>query len=256
MNATTTVVLAERMLTHWRRHPLIPLQSLALPTLLLLIYHLVVSKSLVRITGADNLAALVPTCTVAGGMMAAIGVGFHLAEERDSGLLSRLWVLPVARGSFLAGTLLAEAVRTLFAGTVILAVGMVLGLRFEGHWLAVVPFLLIPVLVVVVFAAVVIAIASRAQGSALLTLLGTLSLGMAFCTGGVAPVELFPSWVQPAISAQPLTPVVNAMQALVLGEPAGSWLLGVLAWVVGLGAIFGPLAVRGYRAAAEAGSAG
>ena len=32
----TTAILAERMVTHWRRNPVIPMQSLLLPTLLLL----------------------------------------------------------------------------------------------------------------------------------------------------------------------------------------------------------------------------
>lgn len=253
---STTVVLAERMLTHWRRHPVVPMQSLLLPTLLLLTYHLVVGKSMVRLTGADNLSALVPMCTVAGAMMGAIGAGFQLPAERDSGLLSRFWVLPVRRGSFLAGTLVSEAIRTLAAGIIILAVGVALGLRFDGGWSAVIPFLLLPVLVVIVFATIVISVAVRTNSTALLTLLGTASIGMAFCTGGVAPVELFPGWLQPLIRLQPLTPVVDAMQALAQGEPAGSAVLGCLIWFVGLGAVFGPMAVRGYRAAAESGGSG
>lgn len=257
MNAVMpTLVLTERMLTHWRRHPLIPLQALALPTLLLLIYHLVVAKSMARLTGADNLAALVPMCTVAGAMMAALGVGFHIVNERNSGLLSRLWVLPVHRSSFVAGALLAEAVRTLAAGAVILGVGIALGLRLQGGWLSVLVFLMLPVLVVLVFASIVISVAVRTHSSALLTLLGTVAIGLAFCTGGIAPVELFPTWLQPVIRMQPLTPIIDSMQALALGDDARPALLAALAWVVGLGAVFGPLAVRAYRSAAQSGGTG
>lgn len=252
----TTVILTERMLTHWRRHPLVPMQSLLLPTLLLLTYHLVVGKSMVRLTGADNLTALVPMCTVAGAMMGAIGAGFQLPAERDSGLLSRFWVQPVRRSSFLAGALLSEAVRTVAAGLIILVVGMALGMRFTGSPLAIIPYLLIPTLVVTIFATVVITVAVRSNGTALLTLLGTASIGMAFCTGGVAPIELFPAWLQPLIRLQPLTPVVEAMRALAEGDPAGPALIGCALWFVTLGAIFGPLAVRGYRTAAESGGSG
>ncbi|WP_264013844.1 ABC transporter permease [[Mycobacterium] manitobense] len=248
-----TVIVAGRMLTHWRRHPMVPLQSLLLPTVLLLIYYLVVSTSMVRLTGGDNLTALVPMCTVAGAMMGAVGAGLQLPYERDSGLLSRFWVLPVDRRSFVAGSVLAEAVRTLGAGSVILLVGLLLGLRFQGSWLAVVPFLLIPVLVVAVFATLVIAVAVRSRSTALLTVLGAASIGMAFCTGGVAPIELFPEWLQPALRVQPLTPVVESMRALAEGEPAGASFLAAVAWLVVLLAVFGPLAVRRYRAAAESG---
>lgn len=251
----TAVILAERMLMHWRRHPVVPTQSLLLPTLLLLTYHLVVGKSMMRLTGADNLSALVPMCTVAGALMGAIGAGFHLPAERDSGLLSRFWVQPVQRYSFLVGTLLAEGARTLGAGILIVAVGLALGMRFDGPPLAIVPFLLIPVVVVMVFATVVISVAVLRQSTALLTLLGGSAIGMAFCTGGMAPVELFPTWLQPVIRLQPLTPVVESMRALVEGEDALPALLMAGAWLIILLAIFGPLAARGYRRASQSGGA-
>lgn len=253
---TATAILAERMVTHWRRNPVIPMQSLLLPTLLLLTYHLVVSTSMVRLTGTDNLSALVPMCTVAGAMMGAIGAGFQLPTERDSGLLSRFWVQPVKRYTFLAGTLAAEGLRTLVAGIVIVVVGMALGLRFEGSPLAVVPFLLIPVLVVVVFATIVASVAVTRQSTALLTVLGGSAIGLSFCTGGIAPVELFPSWLQPLIRLQPLTPVVESMRALADGDAAGPSMLAGAIWLVGLLAVFGPLAARGYRRAAQSGGAG
>lgn len=235
---------------------MIPMQSLLLPTLLLLTYHLVVSTSMVRLTGTDNLSALVPMCTVAGAMMGAIGAGFQLPTERDSGLLSRFWVQPVKRYTFLAGTLAAEGLRTLVAGIVIVVVGMALGLRFEGSPLAVVPFLLIPVLVVVVFATIVASVAVTRQSTALLTVLGGSAIGLSFCTGGIAPVELFPSWLQPLIRLQPLTPVVESMRALADGDAAGPSMLAGAIWLAALLAVFGPLAVRGYRRAAQSGGAG
>ncbi|TDO10054.1 ABC-2 type transport system permease protein [Mycobacterium sp. BK086] len=250
------LILTERMFMHWRLHPMVPLQSVLVPTLLLLTYYLVISKSMMHVTGSDNLATLVPMCIVAGTMMGTLGAGFHIPGERDSGLLSRFWVMPVHRGSFLAGTLLAEAAQTLVASFLILLVGMGLGLRFEGSWHAVIPFLLMPVLVTLVFAAIVMAVAVRNNSAPLLTLLGGTAIGMAFCTGGVAPLEHFPDWVEPIARAQPLAHVIEAMRALSQGEPAGHALLGSLAWLVGLAAVFVPVAVRGYRGAAQSGGAG
>lgn len=250
------LILTERMFMHWRLHPMVPLQSVLVPTLLLLTYYLVVSKSMVQLTGTDNLATLVPMCIVAGTMMGTLGAGFHVPGERDSGLLGRFWVMPVHRGSFLAGTLLAEAAQTLVASFVLLLVGRALGLRFEGSWHAVVPFLLLPVLVTLVFAATVMAVAVRNNSAPLLTLLGGTAIGLAFCTGGVAPLEHFPEWIQPIARVQPLAHVIEAMRALSQGEPAGHALLAALAWLIGLSAIVGPLAVGGYRTAAQSGGAG
>ena len=253
---TPAFILAERMFMHWRLHPMVPLQSVLVPTLLLLAYYLVVSRSMVRLTGSDNLATLVPMCIVAGTMMGTLGAGFHVPGERDSGLLSRLWVMPVRRDSFLIGTMLAEAVQTFVASVVILLAGMMLGLRFEGPWPTVVPFLLLPVLVTVVFAAAVMAVAVRNNSTSLLPLLGGAAIGMAFCSGGVAPVENFPEWIQPVARAQPISPVIDAMRALAQGEPAGRSLLIAMAWLIGLGAVFVPIALHGYRRAAQSGGVG
>ena len=90
-----------------------PIQALLFPTFLLITYKLLVGKSIMRITGTDSLYGLVPMCAVAGAMFGALAAGLTLRIERDSGLLSRLWVLPVNRASALTGRLLAEAVRTL-----------------------------------------------------------------------------------------------------------------------------------------------
>jgi ABC-2 type transport system permease protein len=81
--------------------------------------------------------------------------------------------------------------------------------------------------------------------------LGTSSVGLAFCSPGIAPVDSFPPWLQPFVQYQPLSPAIESMRALAEGEPAMGSLVFALAWVVVLSAILGPLAVRQYRIAAE-----
>ncbi len=251
--AVESLVFASRLLTRWRRMPVVPVQSLLLPTLLLITYSLLVSKSMVKITGENGLYGLVPMCAVGGAMLGALGAGLDIPTERDNGLLSRFWTLPVHRASALAGTLIAEAARTLGGTALITVVGVALGFRFEGNWLAVIPFMLMPVLVVVVFATVVIAVAVRSQSPTLLTWLATASIGLVFCSAGLAPLEMFPSWVRPVIQLQPMSPIIESMRALAQGDPALWPLLLTFAWVLGLAAVSVPLAVRGYRVAAETG---
>jgi ABC-2 type transport system permease protein len=229
----------------------VPIQALVFPTFLLITYKLLVGKSIVRITGTDSLYGLVPMCAVAGAMFGALGAGLTIIGERDSGLLSQLWMLPVNRASALVGRLLAEAARTAAGAALITAVGVALGLRFEGSWLAVIPFLMIPVLVVLVFSTATIAIAVRAKSSAMLFWLAMPSIALVFSSSGIPPVDLLPSWMRPLIPLQPMAPVIESMRALAQGGPALWPVLLSLLWALGLAAVVGPLAVRGYRAAAE-----
>jgi ABC-2 type transport system permease protein len=252
--AVESLLFAGRLFTNWRRAPIVPIQALLFPTFLLITYKLLVGKSMVRLTGTDSLYGLVPMCAVAGAMFGALGAGLMIPTERESGLLSQLWVLPVNRASALIGRLLAEAARTLLGAILITAVGVGLGLRFHGGWLAVIPFLLVPVLVAVVFSTAVIAIAVRSTSSAVLFWLAVPSITLVFSSSGVPPVEMLPSWMRPLIPLQPMAPTIQSMRALAQGGPALWPLLLSLVWALGLAAVVGPLAVRGYRAAAETGA--
>lgn len=161
-----------------------------------------------------------------------------------------MWVFPVHRASALTGRLLAEAVRTLASAALVTAVGVGLGLRFKGGWLAVIPFLLVPVVAIVVFSLAVIAIAVRSKTGAVLVWLGVPAIGSVFSSSGVVPV---PSSVRTEVHLQPLWPTIESMRALAQGAPASWPLLLTLLWALGLAAVLGPLAVRNYRIAAESG---
>jgi ABC-2 type transport system permease protein len=250
-----SLLLAGRHANHWRNMPAIPIQSLLLPTLLLIVYYLLVGESMVAISGTNNLQAMVPMCALAGGMFGALGAGFAVPFERASGLLSRWWAFPIHRASVIVGRLIAEAVRTLVAVALITAVGVALGLRFAGGWLAVLPFLLVPVLVVVVFSLVILTFALNAgpNVNAVFTYLATGSVGMVFASSGVAPIGMYPPWLQPLIQYQPMSVAIDSMRAFVEGTSPVFPLLLTLAWFVTFAAVFGPLAIRRYRLAAESG---
>jgi ABC-2 type transport system permease protein len=126
-------------------------------------------------------------------------------------------------------------------------------MRFTGGWVAVVPFVLVPVMISVGVATAVIAIAVRADGRAMVTWLGAGCVVLLFFNTGVAPAELFPSWLQPVVRLQPMSPTIEAMRGLAEGGPVWWPLLQAGVWACGLVAVFAPAAVRGYRAAAEAG---
>jgi len=245
---------AGRLLRGWTREPVVLIQSLIFPTFLLVVYALVIGESIRNLTGDNSLYGLVPMCAVAGALFGAIGAGAAIPEERESGLLSRFWVLPVHRASALTGRLMAEAGRALVGALAITAVGVALGLRFGEGWLAAIGFVFMPVLMVIGFSTVIIAFGVKSNGKNIITGLSTVAFLLLFFNSGMVPVDVFPSWIQPVVRAQPMSPAIEAMRALADGGPTLWPVLQSVAWVVGLLAVFGPMAVRGYRAAAESGA--
>ncbi|WP_422746627.1 hypothetical protein ACN27E_03555 [Mycobacterium sp. WMMD1722] len=250
---TESLVFAGRLFTHWRRQPTVPVQSLLFPTFLLITYYLLVGESVMNVTGQDSLYGLVPTCAVAGAMFGALAACMNVWIERDVGLLGRLWVLPVHRYSALAGRLIAEAVRTLGASALITLVGVGLGLRFRGGWLDMALYLAVPVVVGVIFSAALIAIAVRTANSVALMWFAVPAISAVFASSGSPPVELLPAGVRPLVEYQPMAATIGTMRALAHGDPAGWPMLLTAVWAVALAAVILPVAVYGYRAAAENG---
>lgn len=244
---------AGRLLRRWRRDPIVAVQALFFPAFLLIVYKLLIGKAVLAVTGHDSLYGLVPMCAVVGAVFGTLGAGLALPAERESGVLTRLWVQPVHRASTVAGRLVAEAARTTASAVVLTIFGVALGLRFSYGWIAALAFVLVPVAISAGMATLVIAIAARADGKAMVTWLGAGCVLLLFLNTGVAPAGVFPGWLQPVVRFSPISPTIEAMRALAEGGPVLSPLWQAALWAGVLVAVFAPVAVRGYRAAAEAG---
>ncbi|HEY5856676.1 MAG TPA: ABC transporter permease [Aldersonia sp.] len=248
--ASTTKLQTARLLRRWSREPAVLIQSLVFPAFLLVVFQWVLGRTITLFSGSDSIYGQVPLIALLAGMFGTLTTGIALTAERDAGLLARFWVLPVHRASGLASRLLGEMVRTLASTVVMLGIGYLLGFRFQqGGWAAV-GFVLIPVLLITGFATMVIAVAVVSSGKTVLELMSTVCLLMLFFNSGFVPTDEYPGWLQPVVRVQPMSPAIEAMRGLSEGGPVAVPVLQTLAWTVGLVAVFGWLAVRGYRRAA------
>ncbi|WP_082976096.1 ABC transporter permease [Mycobacterium sp. 1165196.3] len=248
---TQSWLQASRLLIRWRRDGAVMLGSLMLPIFLLVVYEAVLGEQVRKVTGADGVYGLVPLCAVLSGFLGCLSGSVGITMDRQSGLLSRMWVLPVHRASALAGCLTAEAVRALFGTVLITALGVALGLRFTHGWATALIYILVPSAAVVGFMALVMAVAIRTNGRVLMTWVVGATLALAFVNPGTTPISLFPGWLRPFVRVQPMSPPIETMRALAHGGPLIWPLAMTLAWAVTLLAVFIPIAVRGYRSAAE-----
>lgn len=251
---TETWLQAGRLLTRWRRERAVMMGSLVIPVCILLTYEAVLGKRVYEVTGVASVYSLVPVCAVLSAVFGALRTAEGIVLDRQFGLLSRMWVLPVHRASALTGRLTAEAVRALIGTVLITALGMALGLRFSHGWPAALVYILIPPIVVVGFAAAVMALAVRTNPRTAMTLLATVTVSLAFVNPGITPIGLFPNWLQPLVRVQPMSPPIEVMRALAHDGPLVWPLAMTLIWAIVLVAIFIPLAVRAYRLATESGA--
>ena len=244
-----TWVQAGRLLTRWRRERAVVMGSLVLPVCILFIYEAVLGERVHKITGVDSIYSLVPLCAVLSAVFGALKTSIGIAVDRRLGLLSQMWALPVHRASAVTGRLTAEAVRALIGTVLITALGLALGLRFTRGWPAALVFILIPTIMVVGFTTLVMALAIRDNARTGMTLLASVSVTLAFAD--IRPISLYPNWFRPIVRAQPMSPPIEAMRALVHDGPLVWPLSMTLIWAIVLLVVFLPIAVRRYRLAAE-----
>lgn len=249
---TQSWVQAGRLLLRWRRDQAVLMGSLLLPVFLLFAYQIVLGERVRAVTGVESVYGIVPMCAVISALFGSLGNSVGITMDRQSRLLSRMWVLPIHRASALTGWITAEVVRALIGTILITAIGLAMGLRFAQGWPAALAFLLIPSVAVTGFTALVMAMAVRENGRTAMTWILGITFSMAFVNPGATPIGLFPSWVRPLIRLQPIAPPIETMRSLAHGGPlAGPFAITVV-WAVVLLAVFVPFAVRGYRLAAEA----
>ncbi|MBF6545201.1 ABC transporter permease [Nocardia brasiliensis] len=246
-----SLVETGRLLRRWSRQQEVVTTTLVLPILLLLMFDLVLSKSLDIGDGTDAIYGFVPMIAVSGAMYGAMGTGLSLYGERESGLLRRFWVLPINRSAGLIGRLLAECLRAVAATAIVLIVGVVLGLRFEQGLLGVLGVLIVPVIVIAGFTPMVIVVGVSSIGDKVVQIFAAVVLLAMFFNSGFVPIENYPGWLQPIVRGQPMSCAVEAMRGFTVGGPVAVPLLQTVAWSVGLVLVFGALAVRGYRKAAQ-----
>jgi ABC-2 type transport system permease protein/oleandomycin transport system permease protein len=73
---------------------------------------------------------------------------------------------------------------------------------------------------------------------------------LTFVSSAFVPADSMPGWLQAFAEINPITLVVDTVRALMIGvgDVSGP-LLGTIAWLVGLLAVFVPLSVRAFRRA-------
>jgi ABC-2 type transport system permease protein len=174
--------------------------------------------------------------------------GVALNTDIEKGVFNRFRSLPIWRPSVLVGALLGDAVRYTIASTVILTVGLILGFRPDGGPVGV----LLGMALILVFCFsvswiwVLLALYVRTPQS-VMSISMMFIFPLTFISNVFVDPSTMPGWLQAFVDVNPITLLVNAVRALMQGNPAGSDVMWVLVSCVALVAVFGTLTMRRFN---------
>lgn len=219
------------------------------PVMFVLLFRYVFGGA-VRTGPVDYVDFLLPGIFVQTVMFGGVGTAIGLAEDRGKGLLERFRSLPMADSAVLAGRTTADMVRNVFVVLLMTAVGYLVG--FDVHtnlfaYLAGVGLVLgFAYALAWGFAALAM---SAPNGETAQLMVFPIIFPFTFASSAFVPTQTMPGWLQAFANNQPVTKMVNATRALMLGGETARPVLHAAIWSVALFLLFAPLAVARFRRA-------
>jgi ABC transporter DrrB family efflux protein len=181
---------------------------------------------------------------VFGSVNTAIG----LADDASKGLIERFRSLPMARSAVLAGRTNADLCRNVFVVLLMSVVGFLVGFRVQTTALAFVAGFLLVLAFSYALSWLAAALTMNApNGETAQLMMFPVVFVFTFASSAFVPTSTMPGWLQAFANNQPVSKVVNAVRALLLGGPTGAPVVHAVLWIAGLLAVFVPLAVLRYR---------
>ncbi len=247
---TDARVVSGRNLRHFVRQPDLLIFSTIQPIMFVLLFTYVfggaISHSLPP--GVSYIDYLLPGILVQSVTFRASQTAVGLSEDLKLGVIDRFRSMPMARSAVLVGRTAADLVRNVLIIVLMIIVGYIIGFRFQAGvaqavgCIALVSGFGLALSWIFAFVALTVRGAEAAQTAGFVVL-----FPLVFASSVFVPVSTLPNWLQAIAKVSPVTLAANAARSLALVPGTPSSLVGAIAWIAGLLAVFIPLSVWRYR---------
>ena len=197
------------------------------------------------VTSLNFLMAGIIVQTVAfGSTTTAIAVTYDLQK----GIVDRFRSLPMANLAVLNGHVISDLFRNTISTVVMILAGLVIGFRSNASvfdWLLIAAILLLFTLAFSWLSAIVGVIAKSVEGVQWLTFV--IIFPLTFASSAFVPTDSMTPILKAFAENQPITHVVEAVRALMLGTPAGDHILLAVIWSIAILVVAIPIASWLFR---------
>ncbi len=239
--------VAKRNLLRIVRNPRLLVISAVQPALLLVLFRYVLGGA-IHIPGGSYVDYIVPAVFIEAVMIGGMATAIGMADDLRSGIIDRFRSLPMARSAVLAGRTLADLSRSVFSLALMVGLGLLVGFGFHGGVGEIVGGLALVIVFGYCFSWVYVTIGLLTKDPETAQVAGILPFFvLVFASSAIVPVATMPSWLQPFANHQPVSLTIDAVRALMQGEPTHNWVWQSLVWSAAIFLVFFVLAVHLYR---------
>jgi ABC-2 type transport system permease protein len=199
-------------------------------------------------TGTDNYVNyLLPGILLMALASGIAYTAFRLFMDVQRGILERFHSMPIARSTMLWGHVLTSLVSNAISVVVIILVALIMGFRSTAGvlpWLAVAGILALFTLALTWIAVIPGLTAKSVDGASAFSY---PLIFLPFISSAFVPTGSMPPAVRAFAENQPVTSIVDAIRALLSGQPVGNDIWVALAWCVGIMLVAYIFAMRAYK---------
>jgi ABC-2 type transport system permease protein/oleandomycin transport system permease protein len=242
-----TATLSWRSLVSLKHNPFELLDLSIQPIMFVLLFTYVFGGAISGTTG-DYLQFALPGIIVQNAIFATLTTGVGLSTDLTKGVYDRLRSLPIARWAPLSGRIVADTVKQVWAISLLLGVGALIGFRAHGGVtgiLAVYALVLIFTLAVSWLAVLVGVLVDNPEKVQIFGFVVTFPL--TFTSNAFVPTATMPGWLQAWVKVNPVTILADAVRGLFNGAPSATAIGQSLLWALAITVVFAPLSVWKFK---------
>jgi len=251
---SASLQIAQRVLRKFLRSPQLVIIGTVQGSMFLLIFRYVFGGA-ITLPHIDYVNFVVPGFVTTGVLFTGMYASAGVAEDMESGLMSRLRSLPMPRSAVLLGRAVADTVMQVWSLGITIAIGFLVGFRLHAGGDAVVESALLLILFGFVFEWAFILMGLIAGSAQAAQGFGLMVFPFTFISSAYVPVASMPSWLRGFAENQPMTMMVDSVRTLTEGSPAEAlvahpasyFVVRSLIWSAVLIVVFIALAVARYR---------
>jgi len=215
-----TQSLLERYMTKLIRNPTLLATNLVTPVIFLVLFSQLLTKfgEFIPSTPGGYLAYLTPGVIMLNAMISAPLGGVSMANDLNSGFLSKMLLTQVRRPAILLGRLATDMLMSVAQSVITIVAAVLMGVQFSSG----LPGILLILLTVAFFefalSGIFLTVGIRTRKTETISALsGVLFFPLIFISSAMFPISFFPSWAQTFSSYNPISFASDVTRYLVVG---------------------------------------
>jgi ABC-2 type transport system permease protein len=212
------------------------------PIMFMLLFRYVFGGA-IETQGSSYVNFLVPGILIQTAAFGATTTAIGVCNDLQRGIIDRFKSLPMLSSAVLTGHVVADLARNTVSSVIMILVGLIVGFRPNGsvgEWIAAFGVLLLFTLALSWLSAILGLLAKTIEGVQWFSFV--LIFPLTFASSAFVQPQTMPDWLATFAINQPISHIIEALRALLIGSPMGDHLIMSVVWCVGILIVSIPLA--------------